>query len=342
MNRVKNEKILKAYKGNVRLIIIGVVIFLLSFAFFYLGSQQDSKDTNNIVYLNELIENSGDKTGKKAYLNVSYLSPKVVVYDDTTDAYYIAADENYYYLVYMKESEANKLLNKDLSNNPEKIIGSSKSIPMDVEKITIEAYNEYFIDEGDEKLNTTNFYKAFGDVYLDTTDTFSSTASIFMFLGVISFFTGILLLVLGTIFTLTFKKNISKIEDYDLAKIEGEMDSSDSVFYSNNKLCLTPNYLVMLDAKFKAYKYSEIVWIYPFEQRTNGIRTNKAIKIGTVDGKTYMIANMGAVTKSLQAIYDDVWNKIIERNSTIRVGYLPENISYFDNIKKEAKYNKSV
>lgn len=340
MNRVKNQRILKVYKGNIRLIIIGVVIFLLSFVFFYLGSQQDSKDTDNIVYINQLIESNGDKTGKKAYLNVRYLSPKVVVYDDTTDAYYFAADEKYYYLVYLKESKANELLNKDLSNNPEKIIGSSKKIPSDVQGIAMEAYNKYFLEEGEEKVTDSTFYNVFGDVYLDATDTFSSLASIYMFLGVIGFFTGLLLIVIGTVFTLTIKKNINSLSEYDLAKIEGELDNSSSFYYFNNKLCLTPSYLVMLDNKFKAYEYRNIVWIFPFEQRYNGIRTNKAIKIGTNDGKIYMIANMAVATKTMQAVYDEIWNSIIEKNQNIKIGYLPENITYFNTVKKEARNNK--
>lgn len=340
MNRVKNEKILKVYRGNIRLIIIGVVIFLLSFVFFYLGTAQDSKDSSNIVYLNELIESSGDKTGKKAYLNISYLSPKVVVYDDTTDAYYLAADESYYYLVYMHEGDAKRISNKDLSNYPEKVIGSSKSIPTDVKNIVIEAYNKYLIEEGEEKIDSNTFYNVFGDVYLDTTDTFSSLASIYMLLGVCSFFTGILLLIIGIVFTCKFKKNINLLSEYDLGKIEGEMSDSTSFFYCNDKLCLTPNYLIMLDSKFKAYSYSDILWIFPFEQRYNGVRTNKAIKIGTSDGKIYMIANMGIATKAMQAVYDEVWNSIISKNSCIRVGYLPENISYFNEVKKTAKYNK--
>ena len=53
------------------MIIIGVLIIVASFVFLYLGSDQDNKDSENIKYLNELIEKRDEKTGQKAYLNVS-------------------------------------------------------------------------------------------------------------------------------------------------------------------------------------------------------------------------------------------------------------------------------
>lgn len=340
MNRVNNSNILKSYKGCIRIFIIGVLVFFLSFVLFYLGSGQDSKDTDNIKYLNELIESREEKTGKKSYLTVSYLTDKIVVYDDTTNAYYFAFDGKYYYMVYLKEADAKRMLNKDLSKNPEKIIGSSKNIPSDVKKIAIEVYNDYFLNDGDEKLTISTFYNVFGDVYLDTTDTFSSTASMYMIFGFISFISGIILSLIGITFTIRFKKNIKSLSDDDLLKIEREMEDNNAFYYEKKKLYLTENYLIMLDGRFNVYNYKDIVWMYPFEQRYNGIRTNKAIKISTNDGKTNIIANTSIATKQQKAIYDEIWNTIAQKNPSMKIGYIPDNISYFKDLVKEIKLSK--
>ena len=337
MNRIVNEKLKKISSSNKKWLIIGVALVLISIVFFYLGSTQDSKDTENIVYLNELIEGSGKKTGKKAYLNIKYLSPKVVVYDDTTDAYYYAFDGSYYYLVYMKEKDANVLLNKDLENNPEKLVGSSKSIPNDVTKIALEAYNKYFRAEDQEEVSLAKSYEVFGDVYLDTTDTFSAMASVYMIFGVTGFISGLGFLIVVLIYTLKFKKDISSLSDDQLESIQREMAEFNTKYYCGNRLCLTNNNLVMLNGRFKFYNYKDIIWIYPHEQYYNGIRTNKSIMIGCSDGKLYSIANMSVATKSQKEMYEEIWNEIISKNMNIKIGYLPENIAYYNEVRKNNK-----
>ena len=340
MNRVSNSNIIKTYKGYFRLIIIGVLIIVASFVFLYLGSDQDNKDSENIKYLNELIEKRDEKTGQKAYLNVSAMTDKVVVFDDTTDAYYFVSDGKYYYMVYLKEADAKKYLKMDLSENPIKIVGTSRSIPSDVEKIAIEVYNDYLLSEGEDKLTSDTFFNVFGDIYLDGTSTFSSKSSAFMAIGVMSFLGAIAVILIGVVIVLRFRKNIKSLSDDDLAKIEREMDSQNSFYYSKKKLYLTDNYLVLMDGRFIAYNYKDVLWMYPFEQRYNGVRTNKAIKIFTSDGKTNMIASISIATKREQAIYDEIWNGIVQKNPSIKIGYTPDNIAYFREISKEIKLSK--
>lgn len=337
MNRIVNLKLKKIISANKRWLFIGIALILISFVFFYLGTTQDSNDSKNIVYLNELIEGNGTKTGKKAYLTVKYLSPKVVVYDDTTDAYYYAFDGTYYYLVYMKEKDANVLLNKNLENSPEKLIGSTKSIPSDVSKIAVDAYNQYFKSDDKASVAYENAYDIFGDVYLDTTDTFSAMASVYMFFGVFMFIGGIGFVIVGLILTLKFKKDISSMSADQLESIQREMDDANTKYFCNDRLCLTVNNLIMLNGKFKFYNYRDIIWIYPHEQYYNGIRTSKSIMIGCSDGKVYPIANMAVATKNQKDMYDLVWNEIISKNMNIKIGYVPENISYFNEVRKNNK-----
>ena len=66
--------------------------------------------------------------------------------------------------------------------------------------------------------------------------------------------------------------------------------------------------------------------MYSYEQRTNGIKTSQAIRVMNNEGKTYTIATITAMTKAQKAVYDEIWNTIISKNSNIKLGYTKENI----------------
>ncbi len=55
MNRVKNEKILKVQKKNTMLLVVGIVLIILSFVLFGLGTSMDEKDGENVQSLNDII-----------------------------------------------------------------------------------------------------------------------------------------------------------------------------------------------------------------------------------------------------------------------------------------------
>ena len=334
-----NKNVIACKNRNIFLICFGVLFIVLTVILLMLSGKQDKADSDNIKYLNEVIEGSDEKTDLKAYLNISWLSSKVAVYNDTSDAYYFAYDGKYYYIVYMKEKKANELRNMNLEENPVRIEGITKDISLDVKNIAIDVYNDG-LDESKEKLTLINFYNMFGDVYLDQTVSFTGAASTYNVFAVFSGFIGLILTVVGVVKFLLFKSSVSKMSDSDVYDLESEMSSDDAFYYSKNKLYLTRNYIIMLDGRFKYYKYSDILWMYPFEQRYNGLRTNKAIKILTRDGKTTMFANVSVATKTMKAVYDEIWGTIIEKNPSVKLGYSSENIKYFNDVIKEIKHNK--
>ena len=158
-----------------------------------------------------------------------------------------------------------------------------------------------------------------------------------MFFGVIGFLVGILFTIIGIVFFIRFRKDISSLSPDVLAMIERELADSNAIYLCNRSLCLTPNYLVMLDNKFKVYSYQNIIWMYDFEQRYNGVRTSKGIKISTIDGKTYLIANMSVATQAAKNNYEMIWNYLYQKNPNMRVGYTTDNITYFNEVKKSLK-----
>lgn len=337
--RFTNKNVISCRNKCLITIIVGVLFIVLTCMFIGLSIKQDDSDNDNIKYLNDIIENTNEEAGQKTYLNVEKITSAFAVYDDKTDAYYYAFDGQYYYILYLKESKYLELSGMDLSDNPYRLEGIARNIPDDVKNIAIEDWNSDLADD-EEPLTDLNFYKYFGNVYLDQTAVYSETASMY---NVLAFFTGIIGLVVSIIGIVNFAKfssNVKRFDGNEIDSIESEMADSESFFYKGIKLYLTRNYIIMLNGQFKVYKYSDVLWMYPFEQRYNGVRTNRAIKIFTKDGKTSMLCSIGVVTKAQKAIYDEVWNTIIDKNPNIVLGYTSENIQHFNDVKKEIKNNK--
>lgn len=334
-----NKNILAIKKRGRITTIIGVVLIILSIVLISLSANQNEKDEQNIKYLNELIESNDRKTGEKAYLNINWLSSKFAVYNDTTDAYYFAYDGDYYYIIYMTESKASELLNMDLENNPVEITGVTRSISDDVRDIAIEDYNSE-LEDNEEALTTSNFYNIFGDIYLDQTSTYSTTTDMYSAFGILIFFFGLITTLVGIISSISVSSRMKKISDVDIQILESEMNNSESFYYDKVKLYLTPNYIIMVDGRLLYYKYSDILWMYSYESRYNGFRTNKAIKILTNDAKTSMFANTPLATKQGKAIYDEIWDTIVSKNPNMKLGYTTENIKYFNGVIKEIKNKK--
>lgn len=334
-----NKNVIDAKKRCLMTIVIGILFIVLTIIFIGLSVKQEKIDNENKRYLNEIIEDSTSKEGEKTYLNVTAISDEFAIYNDKTDAYYFVSDGQYYYIVYLDKNTFNKLKNSNLKDNPEIIEGTSKKIDSDLKNIAIDWWNED-LAEDEEPLNDSSFYNYFGGYYLDTTAVYSETTGAYNAFSFILGIIGIIIELIGIINYIKYTSSIKKLSDIEIQELESEMNNSDAFYYAKTKLYLTPKYIIMLDGRFKFYKYSDILWMYPFEQRYNGIRTNKAIKILTNDAKTTMLANLPLATKTQKAIYDEIWNTIVSKNQTMKLGYTGENIKYFNAVIKEIKQNK--
>ena len=335
----RNKNVIDCRNKNIFLIVFGVLVIFLTIIFIMLSIKHDNLDNENIRYLNDIIEGNEDKVGQKTYVDVESISSSFAVYDDKTDAYYYVYDGHYYYIVYLKEKKYNEISSKDLANNPYRLEGISREFSSDVMDIAIEDWNEN-LSEDEDVLDESNFYNIFGDVYLDQTSQYSETTSMYNVLAFLTGVTGLALTIIGFVRMINFSLNVKKFDGNEIDSIESEMSDKASFYYKNIKLYLTSNYIIMLNGKFKVYKYSDVLWMYPYEQRYNGIRTNKAINILTKDGKISTVASVAYVTKNQKEIYDEVWNTIIQKNPSIVLGYSSENIKHFNDVRKEIKRNK--
>lgn len=76
------------------------------------------------------------------------------------------------------------------------------------------------------------------------------------------------------------------MDDIEIENLDREMNAKDAFYYEKAKLYLTEHYIINFSIKFKIVKYDSILWMYQFEQRTNGIKTSQINKSLTNDGRT--------------------------------------------------------
>ena len=339
--KFKNKHVLEIKKRNNIAIMVGIVLMIFAFLIISLSIVQNDNDDSSIKPFSDIIESNSRKTGEKAYLNINWLSSKFAFNDKTNSAYYYAFDGNYYYIVFLSETKANELLNSDLNSNPVKIIGFTSRTPNYIKEFAIEDYNST-LEDGKEKLTKDNFYKIFGNVYLNQTISKSASSRMNGLRGVLAFLTGFITTIVGVISSISISSRMKKISDVDVQMLEREMSHSESFYYDKAKVYLTPNYIIMVDGRLLYYKYSDVLWMYSYEHRYKGMRTVKAIKILTKDAKTSMFANLPLATKTQKVIYDEIWNTIASKNPNIKLGYSSENVKYFKGVIKDIKNEKKT
>ena len=340
--KFKNENIIKIIKTNKILAAVGFSLLVGSFAvlilFISLANIQYEKDEKKLKNFNKIC--LSEKTLQKAYLNITWISEAFATYGDKTSAYYYVSDGNHYYIVYLSKKKGLELSRQDLKKKPAKINGSTFTIDDSLKEIAIEDYN-YSLEEGEEPLTQDNFYMVFGRNYLDQTSEISSKYDLYMAIGItasaVMLFSGIILGLVG----MMFLSSLKKINDIDKQLLDSEMNNRDSHYYNRNNIYLTPNYIIVLAGRVFYYKYSDILWMYSYEGSYNGIPINKSINILTKDAKISMFANDIYWTEKSRLTYQEIWDKIISKNSDIKLGYTKENKEYFNEIVKNIKKERN-
>lgn len=325
MKKFTNKNVQKEKNLIVRNIIIFFAIIVVAFAFKMWEKQINEKVNSEATDLNTLIMAGEENWDKKAYLNINAIPYQFATADGIDESYYIVTDGEYLYIVYMSNSDFDKLNKEEIEQTPIKVEGITTQIPEEIKQIAIEAYNENMEEEYKIKTDE-DFYSYFGNIYLDMSLSENSSA-------IMAKYIFILLLVIGGIGFIcvlykyvTFDKNVEKMDNDVINSLDEEMNNPDAFYYEKMHMYLTENYIITFSGKMTAINYKDIVWMYVYEQRTNGFKTSKAIKVMTNEGKTYTIAVTPGITKAQKEVYDEVWNTILSKNGNITVGYTKENI----------------
>lgn len=339
MNKFTNKKIKREKNKRIILLIVGIILIILSFFFKYESELTNNNSNKKITDLNSIIISSNDKEDKFAYLNIKYKPYKFAVYDDTPNSYYIVSDDKYMYIAYMSPEDYQKLSKNDIYSSPKRIEGITKTTTEDIKKLAIDAYNGS-VQDNDKNLTLADFNNYFGSVYLDMTTKYTTTSTILSLIFFLLLFFGVIIALTSIIELLGISHSIKKLSIDKIEEIDHEMNDQDAFYYDKASLYLTNNYIINFGGRLKIINYKDILWIYPFEQRTNGIKTSQSIKVLTNDGKTSIIATMDVITKQKKEIYNEIWDTIISKNDQILTGYTKENITAMNQKVKEIRKEK--
>ncbi len=336
MKDFTNENVSKEYSKNKNLLLIGLFAYALAIVVIcwgYFKAPSDGESMKDLT-LNNPVEN------KKAYLDVQGVSP--TFYKSGTFGYYFAVDDEYFYVIKMTEQKYNEI--KDASSeNIKKIIGGTKSATSlsSMKSSAIKAYNT-LLPEGEKKLTTSDYDNEFSSIYLDLDATTTETKDIAMVIaGLVAIF-GFAFTLAGGLATRRFKKKVEKLTEEERVKIDKEMNDKDAFYYKNAHTYLTKNYIVNFSNTFEAIPYKDVIWVYKYELRQNGIKSQQNVQVMTRDGKNHAIATLTGLTKKANDVFNEILETVAERCTNALIGYTKENRAKVNEliVKPEKKKKK--
>jgi len=296
---------------------------VFSFLISGLSLVMDGQVEKDSVPFNDLIKEGSKETDKAVKVEVTDIPYGFAYYtDDTTGKFYFVFDDNQIYVAFLSNSDFEKLNDEKLSEHPATIYGYTKTLPSDIKKLAIKAYNDGLEDE--YQINSADFDSYFGTLYLDTTEQ-NISAILCLIIGAFGSLVGFCGFIAQLIYNLRLKSRIKKISDEDWEIVNQELDDKETFYYKNAKIALTPNYLIDFAKGIDVIKYKDILWMYKYELRQNGIKTQMSIIIFTLDKKRHVIAALDGFTKKSKVVNEEIMETIMKKNANMLVGYTKEN-----------------
>lgn len=320
MNVYKNIKCKKS------MLVIGIILFVV---FMGLGLLIYSGEVN--AEYEVLTKNTSANVYAK--LNVSLLDSAFATetLDGKEKDYYIAFDENDNPFIIVLDKSGLESLRKiqeyTLSEteiekpNPVMVYGNVSKSDTEVFK-----YLQEFLKDEDGNTYTIDELKSVvGENYLDTTwDNKEEGIFALILFGVFSL-SGLILII---VYFVRNKKSKKILEEYEreLEKIEEDVKSGKGIHNKKCKVYLTDRYLLSYAGGVKLIELNDIVWVYPFITKQNGITTSKSIYVITNNGKSNVVAVVNTWGKKNKAFFEELYQDIINKVPNVLVGYSKENM----------------
>lgn len=320
MNVYKNIKCKKS------MLVIGIILFVV---FMGLGLLIYSGEVN--AEYEVLTKNTSENVYAK--LNVSLLDSAFATetLDGKEKDYYIAFDENDNPFIIVLDKSGLESLRKiqeyTLSEteiekpNPVMVYGNVSKSDTEVFK-----YLQEFLKDEDGNTYTIDELKSVvGENYLDTTwDNKEEGIFALILFGVFSL-SGLILII---VYFVRNKKSKKILEEYEreLEKIEEDVKSGKGIHNKKCKVYLTDRYLLSYAGGVKLIELNDIVWVYPFITKQNGITTSKSIYVVTNNGKSNVVAVVNTWGKKNKAFFEELYQDIINKVPNVLVGYSKENM----------------
>lgn len=318
--------IYKNIKGHKSMLVIGIILFVV---FMGLGLLIYSDEVN--AEYEVLTKNTSENVYAK--LNVSLLDSAFATetLDGKEKDYYIAFDENDNPFIIVLDKSGLESLRKiqeyTLSEteiekpNPVMVYGNVLKSDTEVFKYL----QEFLKDEDGNTYTIDELKRVVGENYLDTTwDNKEEGIFALILFGVFSL-SGLILII---VYFVRNKKSKKILEEYgrELEKIEEDVNSGKGIHNKKCKVYLTDKYLLSYAGGVKLIELNDIVWVYPFITKQNGITTSKSIYVVTNNGKSNVVAVVNTWGKKNKAFFEELYQDIINKVPNVLVGYSKENM----------------
>lgn len=317
--------IYKNIKGHKSMLVIGIILFVV---FMGLGLLIYSDEVN--AEYEVLTKNTSENVYAK--LNVSLLDSAFATetLDGKEKDYYIAFDENDNpFIIVLNKSgleSLRKIQEYTLSEvkiekpDPVMVYGNVSKSDTDVFKYL----QDFLKDDDGNTYSIEDLKKVVGDNYLDTTwDNVEQGIWALITFGIFSL-SGLILIIVYIVRTKK-GKNILKEYGRELEKIEEDVKSGKGIHNKKCKVYLTDRYLLSYAGVVKLIELNDIVWVYPFITKQNGIAISKCIYIITNNGKSNVIAMVNTWGKKNKNAFEELYQDIINKVTNVLVGYSKEN-----------------
>ncbi len=247
----------------------------------------------------------------------------------TNDKYYLGVNEDRIYILELNDRQYEEMGTKLDDGEFVVVYGMTENIPDELKNIAIDTLKEISREINNEELDVDkeNFYQYFAAYSLDAKrnpNTFGSTFFAIAFMLGIMTFVYILVYIFQIVKT---KKNIKVFSNkYDLSTLMLELDDVEKKEYKKAKTIMTKDFLISYSPTLEIMKYEDIVWMYQYRNKINGVDSTYSIYVMLTDKKIHIISQIPASGKDRKAEYDEIYSNIMAKNTKMLCGYTNENI----------------
>lgn len=314
MSELKIKNFIKQKRNYV---LYSLLAFVIGLALCGLGFYSNYKDEKDAKSFHEIL--AGDqKENVAGYIDVTYAPYLFATKEGETGKLYFIFDEEYMYVAKLSDDKVKEIKTAVNKKETYRLYGITAPLSSDMKKIGLEVYNDEVEDE--KRLTSSDFDSYFGTLYLNSMGNGAKFAILLVIGALTSFTSSILCLAYGINF-LRVKMSTKKMSPEEIEKIETELNAKDAFNYKNAHLVLANTFMLDYTNSIKIIPYEDIVWIYRYELRNRGIRTNISIMCYTKDKKRHQVALINGLTKKQMEILNEIMETIVKKNNKVYVGY---------------------
>lgn len=323
VKEIYSDKIKKGINKLNIYLVVAMIFIIITVVFIICAINVHNRSDLYPVDMNDVIARNNSKANVYSYIDVT-ISPYVFAErsdDIFEDKYYFLSDGEYVYIAYLDYQTVQEINKFTSSGSVVNLTGITKRIPKDIKNIAIDVYNDIL---GDDVVNQDNFENYFGNIYLDVTSPINDN-TVYVLLSIFFGIIGLLILISYITFRVITNKTIKSLSLEEWYKINSEIEEASTNYYKKAKLYLTKNYLVYFSRGMNVIKYTDILWMYPFELRQYGFTTTKSIVIVDKKNKKHVIAGISNLSRNSKNTYDEIFTTIMNKNKQMLIGFTTEN-----------------